>query len=175
MWIQIELRGLPSVIAFTYVDREAGFSAMGWELREGGFDKSTRTIVRQPGSSPWRRLNSEEIRAYDLDPAFPVAEAYGPQPEAGSLWGIWRHHPKLKGRLLPDYPDDLQVLVHDGGRRNALSAPEAIWVRISGLEGDLFRGVILNQPHKLQSSRYASEIQFLVAEGADLPIMVTDK
>jgi hypothetical protein len=29
----------------------------------------------------------------------------------------WRDDPLLKGRFHPDFPDDLQVVVHDGGPR----------------------------------------------------------
>jgi hypothetical protein len=87
----------------------------------------------------------------------------------------WREHPKLKGRLLPDYPDDLQVVVHDGGARLSRSPAEVVWVRITGMHGEVFRGIVLNQPHNLRSVRQGSEIKFVVADGAEYPVMVTDK
>src|SRR5215471_14876033 len=41
--------------------------------------------------------------------------------EAGSNLGTanmnWREHPLLKSRFHPEFPDDLQVIVHDGGPR----------------------------------------------------------
>ena len=38
--------------------------------------------------------------------------------------GEWRDHPKLKGRFHESYPDDLQVMAHDGGPRLTDSRPE---------------------------------------------------
>lgn len=87
----------------------------------------------------------------------------------------WREHPKLKGRFLPDYPDDLQVLVHDGGPRVSRNPAEAVWVTVTGMDGDVFRGRLLNQPHNLTTVRQGSEIQFIMADGAEFPVMVTDK
>jgi hypothetical protein len=43
------------------------------------------------------------------------------------------------------------------------------------MDGEVFRGRVLNQPHNLQSVRQGSEVQFVVADGAEFPIMVTDK
>jgi hypothetical protein len=128
-----------------------------------------------PGA-PWRRLTADEVRSFGLEasPSW-VAEFYGPQPTAGSLWGAWREHPKLKGRFLPDHADDLQVFVHDGGPRLSPNRPEAVWVTVTGMDGDVFRGHVLNQPHHLQTVRLGSEIKFVAAEGAEFPVMVTDK
>lgn len=176
-WIRFDLPGEPSVIGFTYVDQQAGFSAQGWKIEGTVLDQSSRMIIRLPTVNfPWRRLQPDEVRALELEsPPSWVAEFYGPQPAAGSLWGVWREHPKLKGRFLPDYRDDLQVFVHDGGPRITRNSPEAVWVRVTGMEGEVFRGQVLNQPHHLQSVRQLSEIKFVVADGAEFPIMVTDK
>ncbi len=87
----------------------------------------------------------------------------------------WREHPILRARFHPEHPDDLQVLVHDGGPRVTRNAAEAVWVTVTGMDGDVFRGRVLNQPHQLQSVRQGSEIRFIVADGTELPLMVTDK
>jgi len=87
----------------------------------------------------------------------------------------WREHPKLSGRLHPDHPDDLQVLVHDGGPRITPNPAEAVWVTVTGTDGDVFRGRVLNQPHNLRTVRQGSEILFVVVDGAEFPVMVTDK
>jgi len=89
----------------------------------------------------------------------------------------WREHPKLAGRFQPGHPDDVQVIVHDGGPRITPNPPEAVWVRIAGMQGDVFRGEVLNRPSSLQGIRQGSEIKFIVPAGGDpdLPIMVTDK
>ncbi len=39
----------------------------------------------------------------------------------------WRSDPLLEGRFHPEYPDDLQVIVHDGGPRLTKNAPELMW------------------------------------------------
>ena len=87
----------------------------------------------------------------------------------------WRNHPDLRARFLADHPDDLQVLVHDGGPRLSRLEPEAVWVTVTAAEGGIFRGRILNQPHRLRTIRLGSEIRFMVAAGAEYPLMVTAK
>ncbi|QEL15476.1 hypothetical protein PX52LOC_02397 [Limnoglobus roseus] len=87
----------------------------------------------------------------------------------------WREHAKLKGRFMPDHPDDLQVFVHDGGPRLSRNPAEAVWVTVTGVDGEVFRGRVLNQPHNLRSVRQGSEIKFVVADGAEFPVMASDK
>lgn len=176
-WIRLDLPDGSTVIGFTYVDQSAGFSAQGWSVEGTALDQSARTIVRMAMTRfPWRRLEPDEVRAFGLEsPPSWVAESYGPQPAAGGLWGLWREHPKLKGHFLPDYADDLQVFVHDGGPRITGNGPEAVWVRVTGMDDEVFRGRVLNQPHHLSSVRRGSEIKFITADGAEFPVMVTDK
>ncbi|MDQ1354992.1 MAG: hypothetical protein QG657_5301 [Acidobacteriota bacterium] len=175
-WIRLELPG-NAVVCFTYIDDEAGFSAQGWKVEGDYLDQSSRIIIRFSGKGfSWRRLESDEIQAYGLKvPPSWVEEFYGPQPAANSLWGIWREHPKLKGRFLPDYPDDLQVLVHDGGPRISRNPAEVVWVSVRGMKGEVFQGRVLNHPSNLKNIRYGDKIQFVVADGAEFPIMVTEK
>lgn len=97
------------------------------------------------------------------------------QPPASAAGYGWRSHPKLKARFLPDHPDDLQVFVHDGGPRISRNPAEAVWVTVTGTDGDVFRGRVLNQPHNLRSVREGDEIRFIVADGAECPVMVTEK
>lgn len=87
----------------------------------------------------------------------------------------WREHPNLKGRFLSDHPDDLQVIVHDGGPRITRNRPEAVWVIVTGMAGEVFRGRVLNQPHDLQTVHEGSQINFVMPVGSEHPIMVTDK
>ncbi len=89
--------------------------------------------------------------------------------------GEWRRHPKLLGKFLPDFPDDLQILVHDGGPRLSTKFAEAVWVTVTGTDGEVFRGRVLNQPTQLGAVRHGSDIRFVAAAGADYPVMVTDK
>jgi hypothetical protein len=87
----------------------------------------------------------------------------------------WREHPQLQGRFHPEYPDDLQVYVHDGGPRLSPHPAEAVWVTVTAVDGDTFRGRVLNQPHNLTSVKLGDEVRFMVAAGARHPVMVTDK
>lgn len=87
----------------------------------------------------------------------------------------WRTHPSLNGKLHPDHPDDLQVVVHDGGPRLTQQRPEAVWVTITSLEDGVFAGRILNAPAQLTSVQQNQTIRFLVDSGAGYPVMVTDK
>ena len=173
-WVRMEIAGQGTFVGFTYVDAQAGFSAKGW-LSDGAPGVPTVT-VRLPLGVPWEELSADEIAAQKLDnvPGW-VAEFYGPQPPAGTEWGWWRDHPKLKGRLLPDYPDDLQVIVHDGGPRLTKNPPELMWVRVTGGAGDVFTGRLLNQPHGLASVKLGDEIRFVVPDGGEHPLRVTDK
>jgi len=57
-----------------------------------------------------------------------------------------RNHPKLHSRFHPEYPDDVQVIVHEGGPRITDRRPEVVWVRVIGVERDVFTGEVLNEP-----------------------------
>ena len=87
----------------------------------------------------------------------------------------WRDHPRLRGRFPPDQPDDLQVIVHDGGPRVTDRQPEAVWVTVTGCGGDIFTPRVLNQPTQLSTVKQGQQIRFLVPDGSEHPILVTDK
>ena len=87
----------------------------------------------------------------------------------------WRTHPKLKGKFHPEHPDDLQVIVHDGGPRVTDKRPEAVWVTVTGSDGDVFTGRVLNQPTQLCTVQQGQQIRFIVPAGSEYPVLVTDK
>ncbi len=87
----------------------------------------------------------------------------------------WRTHPKLKGRFHPEHPDDLQVIVHDGGPRLTDRRPEAVWVAVTGCDGDVFAGRVLNQPSQLCAVQQGQQIRFIMPAGSEHPVLVTDK
>jgi hypothetical protein len=87
----------------------------------------------------------------------------------------WRSDSLLAGRFHPQYPDDLQVIVHDGGPRFAQTAPELVWVTVTGNHGKAYRGKLLNQPHGLKSVRQGDEILFLAVATAEHPFQVSEK
>jgi hypothetical protein len=100
---------------------------------------------------------------------------FGPQPLAGTEWGAWRRHPRLIDRFHPDYADDLEVVIHDGGPRLTDRRPELAWVRVTGVEGDVFVGRLLNRPKQLVTVSEGAKIRFVSPEGSKHPLMVTSK
>jgi len=176
VWIHIEPGDGSRMAGFTYVDRVAGFSAQGQPFEGSALDPSVHAIVRLTDPDVvWRSLTAEEVEQHGLETPPEWVSVYGPQPEPGTLWGTWRQHPKLRGHLLPDHPDDLQVIVHDGGPRITTRAPEAVWVSVIGAEDDVFRARVLNQPFHLESVSQGSEIRFIVPGASAQPVMVTEK
>jgi hypothetical protein len=176
-WIQMNLPGFPTFIGFTYVDPEAGLSAKGGPRDDSDLAERPSMTLRlpMPGIAS-TALSLAEIERLHL-PEMPtwVEEFYGPQPKRGTGWGIWRQHPGLRGRFHPECPDDLQVVVHDGGPRMSSHPGELVWVRVTGVEGEVFCARLLNQPHNLKSVRLGDPIQFLVPSGGKHPLMVTEK
>ena len=100
-------------------------------------------------------------------PATQAATSNAPQ--------VWRTHPHLAGRFHPDFPDDVQVIVHDGGPRIAKHKPELVWVRVNGCAGNVFTGRVMNVPTQLTSVQQNQEIQFWVPVGSKNPVLVTSK
>jgi hypothetical protein len=88
--------------------------------------------------------------------------------------GPWNVHPRLRGRFDQQYPDDLRVIAHDGGPRVSRVAPEVVWVRVTGGDGDVWDGVVLGRSHRLSDDAGAS-IRFTVPDTGALPVMVSDK
>ena len=85
----------------------------------------------------------------------------------------WRQHPKLQGRFHPEFPDDLQVIAHDGHPRISGHGAELVWVRVSAAEGDVFRGKILNTPVRLTSVAEGTEILFIIPDAGEHPLHVS--
>jgi hypothetical protein len=176
-WIRMSLPEFPTFVGFTYVDPQAGLSAKGGPQADPNLATAPGVTVRLPmPGSAWELLGEEEKTQLRL-PTRPswVEEFYGPQPKAGTLWGRWRAHPRLSGRFHPDCPDDLQVLVHDGGPRLTDRRPELVWVRVTGWDGDVFAGRVLNKPHQLVTVQGGSAIRFVVPAGGEHPLLVTAK
>lgn len=88
----------------------------------------------------------------------------------------WRSDPSLSGRFhSSDYPDDLQVLVHDGGPRFTDKKPEEVWVRVTGGDGRIFTGCILNHPVRLKTVHQEQTIRFLAPRDGGRLVMATEK
>ncbi len=84
-------------------------------------------------------------------------------------------HPKLRGRFHPEFPDDLQVIVHDGGPYRSDRRPELVWVCVTACEHEIFSGVVLYKPAQLLRVAEGSHILFIVPEGGEYPLQVTPK
>jgi hypothetical protein len=87
----------------------------------------------------------------------------------------WRSHPLLRNRFLPEHPDDLQVIVHDGGPRLSDKPPELVWVTVTALDGEVFCGRVLNQPQGLVTVKLGDEIEFVAPAADHHPILVKRK
>ena len=112
---------------------------------------------------------------------------YGPQPNAEAPW---RTDPLLAGKFHPQFPDDTQVLVHDGDPRRTRRGPELCWVRIQRVDRaptrrlvepseiepsrHVYIGELLNQPHTLQSVKRGERIKLISVHGLPHPLHVTD-
>ena len=87
----------------------------------------------------------------------------------------WRANPLLKNRLHPDFPDDLQVIVHDGGPRLCSTTPELMWVSVTGESEGVFSGRVLNEPQNLTTVKAGDTVLFLVTEACEHPFRVSPK
>ena len=85
----------------------------------------------------------------------------------------WREDAKLRGRFHPDFPDDLQVIAHDGHPNISGHGAELIWVRVTGVMNQEYTGIVLNCPVHLVTVAQGEEIQFIVPEGGPFPLQVT--
>jgi len=87
----------------------------------------------------------------------------------------WRTDPALAGKFHPQYPDDVQVLVHDGDPRRTQRRPELCWVRLAAVDRPgVYVGVLLNQPHQLQTVKQGDRLRFVANAGMKNPLHVTD-
>jgi hypothetical protein len=87
----------------------------------------------------------------------------------------WRTDSRLKDRCHPDFPDDIEVIVHDGGPRTTDRSPELVWVTITSVERDVLKGRVLNQPNQLTKVRADDLISFVVPSGGRHPLLVTEQ
>jgi hypothetical protein len=198
-WVWLDMGG-ERVLAFCYTDAQAGPSAKGAALGAKPTPEALRAAVerpdrtfRRPAQFGARALTPAELAALGLPEAPPWLEHYRP---AG---GEWRSDPALARHFHPDYPDDLQVLVHDGEPRRTGRAPEACWVRVTGLhavarvpggpsdpeltfdpaavvwhERAIYRATLLNRPHQLQTIAQGDPLLFVAAKGLPHPLRVTE-
>lgn len=122
-WVEIALPDAPwgrpaPFVGYVYMDWQAGMSAKGGPADRP--DDPPSLTVRLPIGAPSRVLDAAEVGARVTPPAW-VAH-FGPQPPTDAPW---RRNPALRGRWHKQFPDDLQVLVHDGERGGPSAPPRA--------------------------------------------------
>ena len=174
-WIELELPEPPwpekePFLGFAYLDPQAGLSAKGGRAGDPAQIERPALTVRLPIGVPGRVLDDDEAARRGLPASPPWLSFFGPQPPAH---GPWRSDPGLRGRFHPQYPDDLQVLVHDGEPRRTGKRTEVCWVRVDGGEAGLYEGELLNQPHQLATVKAGERIRFLSGAGGKHPLHVT--
>lgn len=95
---------------------------------------------------------------------------------------VWRNDPNFEGKFHPEYPDDLQVIMHDGSFRFTNTRPEVMWVRIiakmeakmeSGETLNYCKGVLLNAPHQLKTVKLQQQIYLVAYKDYQYAIYVT--
>jgi hypothetical protein len=185
-------------LGYVYFDPEAGLSAKGGPEADPQLDTLPRLTVRLPIGKPLQPLSDEETRVRGLPSTPAWLHHYGPQPRTDAPWRV---EPALKGRFHPSYPDDLEVLVHDGEPRRTQKPAEVCWVRVVDAEPGPIRryiylkdatplsqadfarryegedvvyvATLLNQPHQLLSVHQGDVVRFLAHVGGKHPLMVT--
>jgi hypothetical protein len=88
----------------------------------------------------------------------------------------WRRDAHLSGKLHPDFPDDIRVLLHDGGPLFCSFPPEVVWARlVSRVDDGVYRAILLNQPFQLTNRTVGDLIHVAVAGGDHPLVYVTDR
>ncbi len=185
-WVMIDRLPEEPILAFVYLDPHAGPSA------KGGLESESRQLASMPSrtirlsvQTTLRELTDDEIATRKLPAAPPWLATFGPQPTADAPW---RNDPYLRDKFHPQFPDDLQVLVHDGDPRRMRRGPELCWVRVQRLDraptrqvnaaveksNTVYLGELLSSPHTLQSVKKGDRIKLLSVAGMPHPLHVHD-
>ncbi len=192
-WVELALPEPPwpggaAFVGFVYQDWQAGMSAKGGPADDATVATTPRLTVRLPIGVDGRILDDAEVAARGLPARPPWLDAYGVQPPAD---GPWRRDPLLAGKLHRQYPDDLQVLVHDGEPKRTGRRTEACWVRLDAVEDGpprpsltatgaalgrgtrLYAGVLLSPPKQLTTYAAGARVRLIPDPGGPHPIAVT--
>ena len=159
------------IVAFVYLDAHAGPSAKGGLESEAQLATMPSRTVRLAPATVLRELTDAEVAARKLPVPPPWLAHFGPQPDADA---VWRRDPLLAPRFHAQFPDDVQVFVHDGDPRRTRRGPELCWVRLKRADGGVYLGELLNQPHTLTSVKRGDTLKVLAVPGMPHPLQVTD-
>ncbi|MCC6336476.1 MAG: hypothetical protein IT380_21125 [Myxococcales bacterium] len=164
--------GARRVLAFRYVDRQAGPSAKGAYLAdvqptpEEAQEAATRpaVTVRLAPAFTLVPLSDAEVQRLGL-PARPQWAQLLEQP------GPWGADPRLAGKLHASYPDDLQAAFFLPEQRTV----EQLWVRLAQVvpEHDAYRGRLLNTAHGAPSLCAGTEVVVRPTPGSAMPVWLS--
>jgi hypothetical protein len=184
-WVLIDRMPEEPIIGFVYLDAHAGPSAKGGLASERTIATMPSRTVRLSPTLAIHELTEADVAARGLPVQPGWLAHYGPQP---ALDAPWRHDPHIMDRFNPQFPDDIQALVHDGDPRRMRRGPELCWVRILRIDRAATRpvtdaiakshfvyvGELLNAPHTLQSVKRGDKLKLLSVAGMPHPLHVTD-
>ncbi|HVK72301.1 MAG TPA: hypothetical protein VM734_03245 [Kofleriaceae bacterium] len=178
-WVELDLPEPPwdehePFVGFVYLDAQAGLSAKGGRKGDPDHVERPGLTVRLPIGVPGRVLPADEARARGLPERPGWLVHYGAQPPADAPW---RTDPALRGRFHRSFPDDLQVLIHDGEPRRTGTQTELCWLRVVAAEDaagrTVYVGQLLSKPHQLATVAQGDRLRFLPAPGGRYPLYVT--
>src|SRR5213078_1242072 len=111
---------------------------------------------------------------------------------------VWRSDPELSARFHPQYPDHVQVVLHDGEPRRTQRKPETCWIEVTALharvrfasvarapgaplatervhwiERPVYRGTLLHATHAL-TIQNGQSLLFVVVPGIPYPLQVDE-
>lgn len=192
-WVELALPEPPwsggaPFVGFVYLDPQAGLSAKGGPADDAALADAPRLTVRLPIGVPGRVLPDGERATRGLPPAPSWLDRFGAQPQADPPW---RRDPALAGRFHRSWPDDLQVLVHDGEPRRTGRRTEVCWVRVDAAADapprpsqtadgtplpratTRYAGTLLSVPKQLATWKAGARVDFLPDAGGRHPVAVT--
>ncbi len=172
VWVQIYVHDTV-VLAFTYVDEQAGPSAKGAVVRPESLEDDIRCAVERPNLTV--RLDRSFFKMSPLPPETIVRLGLPLEPKWMSFFGggtpqPWRNDPVLSDRFHPDYPDDLQVTFF------FTNGTEAMWVRTTGVDLKIggYEGTLLNDPSAEGTGlAQGARVAYRVAKGTPDPVWVS--
>lgn len=189
-WVELALPEPPwsrpvPFVGYVYLDASAGLSAKGGPADEPAAAPSL--TVRLPIGVPSRVMTDAEAAPRATPPAW--IDSYGPQPQRDAPWRLDR---AMAGRWHRSFPDDVQVLVHDGDPRGTGRLPEGCWVRVdeakaigarpaTAADGAViargavaYVGALLHPPRQLTSVVEGARVTFVPDPGGKHPLAVSD-
>jgi hypothetical protein len=187
-----------NICGFVYFDAQAGLSVRGGPEGDKDLAALPPMTFRMPMGELVRALSDDEAAGRGLPVPPSWLEHYGPQPKRDAPW---RTDPALLGKTHPSFPDDVQVVVHDGEPRRTGKRAEQCWVRITGARDGprkvvftdeksagvtraafdqrhqghplVYTGILLNQPHQLTTIRQGQSLDFYANGGDGEAVRVT--